>query len=498
LPRRLRRPPSGRIVLILVLFVLALPCVYLGGASAAYFYRHRAANAAAGGLRLPATPAPVLSTRLMVFAPHCDDETLGCAGRIQQTMAAGGSVQTVILTNGDGFRTAVETQMRKLNIGPADYIQFAHLRQQESYRALAALGVSKENVLFLGYPDQGLTPLWNDYWTPEHPFTSASTHCTASPYANTFHPASRYCGQDLSADIKTALRAFHPTVVTVSHPAEDHPDHAGAAAFVALALQELQADPRERDWAKQVRLEYYLVHRGDWPMPQGERTDEPLLPPAEMVRCDTRWKSLALTTAQTDRKNRSIALYPSQTAMMGNFLASFARRNELYGEIAPAGLPTVATGSIHVDADPKDWEALSPVLLDPVRDNVLRDLQGGGDIRAIYACRDQEALYLRLDMRQPISSRIAYSLHLRAFGPQGETSAKAFALTVHSGDAGASRGDGVRVAARERHLEAAIPWSQLTQDLNGEPVALLSVSAETFLAGVNIDRTGARLLQVPR
>src|SRR5262249_1892947 len=150
-----------------------------------------------------------------VFAPHCDDETLGSAGRIQQTLVAGGAVQTVILTNGDSFRTAVETQLRKLHIGPSDYIQFANLRQQESYRALAELGVAKENVLFLGYPDQGLNPLWNENWSREQPYTSPSTRCSASPYANTFHPASHYCGQDLVEDLKRALRAFRPTVVTV-------------------------------------------------------------------------------------------------------------------------------------------------------------------------------------------------------------------------------------------------------------------------------------------
>lgn len=496
MPQRLRRSVTVHLILRFALLALLLPCVYWGGAGAAYFYRHRAVNAEADLKRLSPVTAPSASTRLMVFAPHCDDETLGCAGRIQQTLAAGGSVRTVILTNGDGYRVAVETHIRKLHVGPADYIQFAALRQQESYRALADLGVAKENVLFLGYPDQGLMPLWNDFWTPDRPFTSPTTRCAASPYADTFHPASRYCGQDVTADIKAALKAFRPTVVTVTHPAEDHPDHAATASFVTLALQELRSDPKERAWAEKTRLEYYLVHRGDWPLPQGENPDQPLLPPAEMMQSETRWETLPLTTAQTDRKTRSIALYPSQTALMPAFMASFARRSELYGEIAPVNLATVPTGTIHVDADPADWETLPPALLDPVRDNMLRDMQGGGDIRALYACRDRDCLYLRLDTRQPISSRIAYTLRLRALGPNGETGAKSLTLTVQGGSAVGNDHRDIRVAARGRQLEAAIPWSQLTQDLEGEPAALLAVSAETSLAGVNIDRTGSRLLRV--
>jgi LmbE family N-acetylglucosaminyl deacetylase len=493
-----RSKPSQRLhaALRYVLFGLALPCVYFGGASAAFFYRQRAANTAEARFRLSPAPAPASATRLMVFAPHCDDETLGCAGLIQQTLAAGGAARAVIMTNGDGFRTAVERQMRQLRVGPNDYIAFAALRQQESYRALENLGVKPDDVLFLGYPDRGLMPLWNSCWAPDRPYTSTYTRRNCSPYANTFTPHARYCGASIIADIKTALRAFHPTLVTVTHPAEDHPDHAAAAAFVTRALQELQADPRERAWASKTRLEFYLIHRGDWPIPQGARPADPLLPPAEMAHVDTHWTMLPLTPPETERKARSIELYPSQIALMRRFLISFGRRNELYGEIAPTRLMTVPDQSIRVDADPQDWEQLPPALLDPVRDNVLRDLQGGGDIRAFYACRDSRRLYMRLDTRQPISRRITYTLRLRAFGPNGESGPTAYTVSLRAVESGTEQADGLRVAVRGRMLEAALPWANLTRDLGGLPVSTLAVSAETTLAGVEIDKTGVRFLSL--
>ena len=74
---------------------------------------------------------------------------------------------------------------------------------------------------------------------------------------------------------RSALRACRPTLVTVTHPAEDHPDHAAAAAFVTRALQELQSDPQDRVWASKTQLRYYLIHRGDWPMPQGAHPSDP-------------------------------------------------------------------------------------------------------------------------------------------------------------------------------------------------------------------------------
>lgn len=493
---RLRRSLRLRSLLRSLLLALALPCVYFGGAGAAFFYRHQALNADPDLSRLPRINPPTRATRLMVFAPHCDDETLGCAGLMQQTLQAGGAVRTVILTNGDGFRQAVENQVRDLRVEPGDYIQFAALRQQESYRALAALGVPKADVLFLGYPDQGLMPLWNSYWTPDRPYTSSYTNCSRSPYAITFDPNAVYCGRDVVEDIKTALRAFHPTLVTVTHPAEDHPDHAAAAAFVARALQELQADPKERAWAGEMRLKYYLVHRGDWPTPQGRRPNKALVPPAEMARLDTRWMSLPLTPAETQQKAKSIGLYASQMALMRRFLVSFARRSELYGELAPTRLPVVPDHTMHVDAGTRDWESLPPALLDPVRDNVLRDLQGGGDIRALYACRDSHNLYLRLDMRQPASSRIAYLLSLRPFDAQNVTPTAAYTVSLRANDSGTRIANRLRIAISGRIVEVAIPWNNLTPGLNGHPVTTLAVSADTLLAGVRVDKTGVRFLNL--
>ena len=159
---------------------------------------------------LPVTLAPVAQTRLMVFAPHCDDETLGCAGLIQQTIEAGGHAQVVMLTNGDGFRAAVECRTHSLRVTPADYVEYAGARQQESVRALANLGVSTDNVHFLGYPDQGLQALWNDDWTPDHLYTSQTTRCDHAPYTLNYRAGVAYCGQNVLDDIKASLRRFQP------------------------------------------------------------------------------------------------------------------------------------------------------------------------------------------------------------------------------------------------------------------------------------------------
>ena len=56
-----------------------------------------------GGLRPALTPTLVVDrdTRLLVFAPHPDDEVLAAGGLIQQVREAGGIVHVVYVTSGD-------------------------------------------------------------------------------------------------------------------------------------------------------------------------------------------------------------------------------------------------------------------------------------------------------------------------------------------------------------------------------------------------------------
>lgn len=494
MPVRRARAFRLRSFFYLMMAGIALACVYFGGAGAAFYYRHRHLNEANDKLPPLAFTPPNASTRLLVFAPHCDDETLGCAGLIQQTLAAGGSVRAVIFTNGDGFRTAVERQARRLHIGPADYVQFAALRQQESLRALNSLGVASRNVTFLGYPDRGLMPMWNDHWLRGRPFVSAYTRRDRSPYKITFHPASLYCGADVVADVKSILAAFRPTMVTVTHPAEDHPDHAAAAAFVAEAIREIVRDPARASWGSRTKLRYYMIHRGDWPLPQGMHPDAPLLPPTEMAHADTRWTCLPLEKKQTKQKMMAIGDYPSQTALMGHFLIAFARRDEIYGEIRPTRLNWVTPGAISMTGRPSEWDALSPAIVDPVRDNVLRDLQGGGDIRTVYACRDRTNLFLRIDARQPISARIDYVVHIRRFGPQGETTDADRTIHIRNERAVSTAPAEIAVKTSLRSMEIRIPWIDVGVADDRSQGQALVINVQTEIAGVEVDKTGARFL----
>src|SRR5262245_52083561 len=71
----------------------------------------------------PDPPPPDVSydTRLLVVAPHPDDEVLAAGGLMQHVLAAGGQVRVVYLTNGDGYRDGVRLEEREARPKPKDF-----------------------------------------------------------------------------------------------------------------------------------------------------------------------------------------------------------------------------------------------------------------------------------------------------------------------------------------------------------------------------------------
>src|SRR5204863_347360 len=123
-------------------------------------------------------------------------------------------------------------------------------------------------------------------------------------------------------------------------------------------------------------------------------------------------------------------------------------------------------------------------------DNLLRDFQAGGDVKTIYACRDSQNLYLRAETRQPVSSRVQFNLQIKYFGSTTKSESVGFyTATIHGRSV---RGpSGMRAEVRANRLEASIPLRDLG---NSHRIA---VNLETTFAGLQVDRTGYRFLDLP-
>ncbi len=481
-----------------VLTGLVLPPLLMSvfGLSAAY--RIYAGNRSEDqGRHFPVDPAPVPAQRLLVIAPHCDDETLGAAGLMRQAREAGADVHVVVISNGDGFRVGVQREYKTLRVAPADYIKYAYHRQGESRAAMQVLGIPADHVAFLGYPDRGLMPMWTTNWSQTRPFLSSYTQTDHSPYTDSPTPHAPYAGESLLRDLTRQMQADRPTDLYVTHPSDDHPDHAAASVFVQTALADLKA--QGVPWAQHARLHYYLVHRGDWPCPQGLHENYTLPPPAQMADLDTHWEQLPLSKSDVQKKYAAILRYPSQTELTGRFLFSFARMSELFGTLPgsqPEDLTRVPDSRITLSGRPSEWRGIVPAALDPVGDTVLRAFQASGDITRLFACRDTRYLYLRLDTRQRLSARVTYRLSLRPLtlgtAPPAFTS-----LAVSPGSEGQVHPvPGFAGGAMSWHgssLEVRLPLADAGLAVP-RPHETLSLSGETRFSGILIDHTGYRTL----
>ncbi len=273
----------------------------------------------AGAMSTPATfPKVTAATSLLVVAPHPDDESLCCAGVIQRVLRSGGRVGIVWLTSGDGSELDLLVVEKSLFIRPAKLRDLAMRRMQESREAAAILGVPRDRLYFLGYPDRGIFPIINDHYIT--PYRSKFTATSAVPYPGVVSPGHPYTGQNLERDFETVLERVRPTLVLAPSPRDAHPDHraAGIVAIRALARRN-----------ELSRMRYWIVHGGElWPLPRGFVPDLELNPPP--LGHGLSQTPFKLEPEEEQRKRQAISAYHTQMEVMSSFLLSFVRTNELF------------------------------------------------------------------------------------------------------------------------------------------------------------------------
>jgi LmbE family N-acetylglucosaminyl deacetylase len=262
----------------------------------------------------------------MVFSPHPDDETLGTGGLIQRVLSMGGKVKVVFMTNGDGFPEGVEKEDHISHPTAKDYRKYGEERREEALRALATLGVKEQDVIFLGFPDGGLCYLLWKFRSDPEAYTSPYTMETHPPASEMIIPQTDYNGLDLRREILKVLDDFRPNPLALTPPEDEHPDHCATYYFVKNALIDLQ----KQSPITKPKVLTFLIHYGQWPVGQGSGTGSHLNPPEGLRDNETEWISFPLHPKETEVKRKALLQYHTQMLVMGRYLMSFARANELF------------------------------------------------------------------------------------------------------------------------------------------------------------------------
>ena len=135
-----------------------------------------------------------MAQKILVIAPHPDDESIGCGGAICLHCRRGDSVSVVFLTSGEQGAPG----------GPEEGVK--SVREAEARAAGTVLGV--ERLDFLRLPDRGL-------------------------------------GENLERGaerLAEVLAGQRPDLIYLPHPEEDHPDHAATLPMARMALAHMGDD----------------------------------------------------------------------------------------------------------------------------------------------------------------------------------------------------------------------------------------------------------------
>jgi LmbE family N-acetylglucosaminyl deacetylase len=341
--------------------------------------------------------------RVLILAPHPDDEAIATAGAIQQALKAGASVKVVCLTNGDNNELSFIVYEKRLTVKKREFLHMGEVRVKETVNAMEFLGLSRSDIIFLGYPDFGTMRILVEYWGDTKPYKSWLTRVNKVIYPDAMSLNAPYVGESILKDLKTILLGFKPTKIFVSYPADVNRDHRALYVYTKVALLDLEGK------IKQPQVYPYLVHAIRWPLPRGYHPDLQFDPPQNFKDSGIQWQRLELSDDEIDTKYKAIKLYKSQIPYAPSYLVTFARENEFFGDF-----PAVELKS----QDPQQeifWQELkSPEELN-------EDEEDGGEgsvivknhlISTVAFARQGGFLWVKLDLTKNIEKNLGVTLFI--------------------------------------------------------------------------------------
>jgi LmbE family N-acetylglucosaminyl deacetylase len=273
-------------------------------------------------------PASASGERLLIIAPHPDDDVLAVGGEMAVAASRGDSVLVVYLTSGDANIAGKRLITMTPFLSARSFRALGERRQKEAVLALGRLGIAATSAVFLNYPDQGLMDLVIRNWSTETPYRSRFTKRDAKYSDDAFHPGSTYCGENVLADLVEIVETYRPTVIYVPHPSDRHPDHSAGYFLAALAVQKALAVD---SGAAPHEVLCYLTHSRDhpWPAPRGIGPKREFDFPPALLNLDA-WTSVQLPPWSVRKKLDAIEGHLSQWWTSGQTMESYARSNEVF------------------------------------------------------------------------------------------------------------------------------------------------------------------------
>jgi LmbE family N-acetylglucosaminyl deacetylase len=429
---------------------------------------------------IPSLPEFTKNDRVLILAPHPDDETLGSCGVLQRAREAGAKAQVVCYTNGDHNELAFIVYEKRFTFRTGEFLHMGEVRRSETIKALSSLGLQPEDMIFLGYPDFGTMAILTQYWKSVKPYRSLMTRISKVAYPDALSSGAPYVGESILKDLKAVISNFRPTKIFVSHPADTNRDHQSLYLFTLISLWDLEGQ------IIQPEIYPYLIHVVGWPKPRGHHLDLPLNPPAQLSGVS--WKQLILTDQEVKVKQTMVDFYKSEIEYNPPYLYTYVRKNELFGDFA----------AIRLKDDKSDYVAWkSVVLYQEPPNNKNTKVKGKQILTGLFYAIKGKNLMIKIDLRRKLDKNLGITINLLGYRKNTDfASMPKISVTVgllgmrikNKGKTFAAAGAKLRFEGRS--LIIKLPFSVI-----GEPEQILA-RARTRTPKLPLEASAWRILKI--
>src|SRR5262249_5902979 len=152
----------------------------------------------------------------------------GAGGLIEHVIGAHGTVRVVYLTDGEGYPAGVRAEERRSRgmLSASDYRLYGSLRQQEARNALRRLGVDSPSLIFLAFPNNGLSGLRTRYGAEGGAaYRSRYPRRDRPPRTEVIEPDTEFRGEDLTQELARIVGEFKPMLIVTPRAEDQHVDH---------------------------------------------------------------------------------------------------------------------------------------------------------------------------------------------------------------------------------------------------------------------------------
>jgi len=210
---------------------------------------------------------PFSVQRVVILAPHPDDDVIAAGGLIQRVLAARGNVHVVFITDGENNPWPQRFIERKFFLEAGDRAKWGAMRRREALCSLARLGVGERSATFLAFPDQHIAKL------------------------------ARARDTRVGNALRAVIEKIQPTLIVSPSSFDLHSDHRAIAYFAHAA-------------APDATIATYVVHGAG---------------PPRRLTCQ-----IDLSAHEQQRKHEAIECHISQLTLSRERFLSYARQTESF------------------------------------------------------------------------------------------------------------------------------------------------------------------------